>query len=164
MRITLGNLTWREPRLVALALLVISFPQLSLPPASPTLAIATLPGAAVLLALGLISGRILVAAVVGIAVWMALGGQSAEPAALATGLAFGLVFLIADPISAASTNGGRWVYGALAGALVALFSPPGEIAPQAVVFAALTAGIFAPLIDRLVVIAHVAQWRRRHGV
>ncbi len=152
-----------HPATVGLALLVLSFPQLGFAPPSQALALATLPGAAMLLALGLISGRVLLAAVATAAGLYALGGPVTAPLALATGLAFGLVFLIADPVAAASTTTGRWVYGALAGGLVAVFSPPGEITSQAVVFAALMAGIFAPLIDRLVVIAHVARWRRRHG-
>jgi len=153
-----------SPATVALALLVISFPELELSQPTRELALAVLPGGISLLALGLISGRVLLA--VGLSAWacMYLSGQGTEPGQIAAALAFGLVFLIADPTSAASTNAGRWIYGALAGGLVALFSSQGVITSEAVIFAALMAAIFAPLIDHLVVLAHVWCRGRRSYV
>jgi Na+-transporting NADH:ubiquinone oxidoreductase subunit B len=145
---------------VALALLVISFPQAQLPASTQTLALATLPGAILLLALGLISGRVLLGVALGSLATMIASGQSVDAVALANALAFGLVFLICDPIAAAATSLGRWIYGVLAGGLVVVFSPEAGIAAQAIVFAALLAGLFAPLIDHLVVLDYV---RRRRG-
>lgn len=149
-----------NPAAVALVLLVISFPQVALQPPSRELALTTMPGAMLLMAFGFVSWRVILGVAVGVLAALAIGGQSVDPAAIAIGLAFGVFFLICDPISAAATNVGRWIYGALAGALVVLFSPDGAIAIEAVVFAALVASIFAPLIDHLVVLAHA---RRRRG-
>ncbi len=151
-----------SPAAVVLALLVISFPDLALRAPTRELALATMPGAMVLWALGLISERVILTAVAGTVVVLSFGGQQVEAVAVATGLAFGLVFLICDPSAAAATNAGRWIYGAVAGGLVGLFSS-GGITVEAVVFATLLAGVFAPLIDHLVVLAHVHRRRRRHA-
>ena len=88
--------------------------------------------------------------------------DGSDPAALGVALAFGLVFLIGHPVAAAATNAGRWIYGALAGGLIALFSQGGTDFAEAVVFASLMASIFAPLIDHLVGLGHAARRRRRH--
>ncbi|MDJ0637979.1 MAG: RnfABCDGE type electron transport complex subunit D [Paracoccaceae bacterium] len=151
-----------HPATVSLALLMISFPQVQLPLPTQALALATLPGGVLLFTLGLISGRVLLATGLAVAAALVLQGHAIEPLAVATALAFGLVFLVADPVTAAATNVGRWAYGALAGGLIAIFSPTGEITSQAVIFAALMAGVFAPLIDHLAVLAHAYRWQRRH--
>ena len=54
-----------------------------------------------------------------------------------------------------------WDPGALAGALIVLFSPAGTWTAEAVVFAALLASLFAPLIDQLVVRARALRRQRR---
>ncbi|NNK68721.1 MAG: hypothetical protein HKO95_18505 [Rhodobacteraceae bacterium] len=151
-----------SPATAALSLLVISFPQVELAQPTRDLALATVPGLVLLLVLGLISWRILVAVLVTVAVAFALRGAAFDPAALGTALAFGLVFLICDPVSAATTNAGRWVYGALAGALIIVFAGDNPITSEAVVFAALMSSVFAPLIDHLVVLAHTYQRQNRH--
>ena len=145
---------------VALALLVISFPDIRMPVPTWELALSVVPGGVLLLALGLISGRVVLATSAAAWIILVLLGYWPEPGEIAIALSFGLVFLIADPTTAAATNLGRWIYGALAGGLVALFSSQGTINSEAVIFAALMVGIFAPLIDHLVVLLHV---RRRRG-
>ncbi|WP_299345521.1 RnfABCDGE type electron transport complex subunit D, partial [uncultured Maritalea sp.] len=84
---------------------------------------------------------------------------------LSGSLIFGLVFLACDPISSASTNLGRWLYGALIGTLVVVLGQtgagPGSV--NAVVFAALLGSIFAPLIDHTVVTLNAHKRRKRHG-
>jgi Na+-transporting NADH:ubiquinone oxidoreductase subunit B len=140
---------------VAASLLVFSFPEVTLSPATPTLALATLPGAALLLALGLVSWRIILSAVVGTGVLLTLSVGSVDAPVVGTAIAFGLVFLICDPTAAAATNPGRWLYGLLAGGLIVLFSPTTE----GIIFAALIASIFAPLIDHVVVLAHAKRWK-----
>ena len=151
-----------SPATVALALLIISFPELSLPAPTRELALATLPAAVLLWALGLISERVILSAVAATFAVLVASGQGIEPVTIATGLAFGLIFLICDPTMAAATNAGRWIYGALAGSLVGLFSVSG-ITTEAVIFAALMAGIFAPLVDHLVVLAHAYLRARRRN-
>ena len=80
-------------------------------------------------------------------------------------VAFGVVFLIGDPVAGASTNPGRWAFGILAGLLIVLFDTANgpAIAPAAVVFASLLASVFAPLIDHVAVVLIVRRRRLRHG-
>lgn len=151
-----------QPAAVALSLLLISFPDLQLQQSTLALAIASLPGAVLLLAMGLISWRVLVGTGLTVAfLWMLRGGEAA-PSEVATALIFGLVFLICDPVSAAATSVGRWVYGVVAGILIIVFSPVGVPTTDAMVFSALMASVFAPLIDHMVILFHARREMRRH--
>ena len=151
-----------SPAAVTLALMLISFPQSTLGTPTEGLALATLPGAALLLAFGLIPWRVVLAVFLAAFAAMALGGQEIDPMAVGVALAFGVTFVICDPVAAAATPPGQWFYGALCGGLIVLFSPPGVPVPEALVFAALLGSVFAPLIDHLVVLAHARRRRRRH--
>lgn len=146
---------------VSLALLVFSFPGTPLPMPGSALALATVPGAALLLASGVISWRIGVAALVVLAV---LGSPFAEPSMiteLGVAIAVPLVFLVSDPAAAATTNHGRIAHGVLAGFLISVFDtlPGAGVSPDAVIFAALLASIFAPLLDHFAI--EWNTWRRR---
>jgi Na+-transporting NADH:ubiquinone oxidoreductase subunit B len=143
-----------NPSAICLSLLLLSFPQVQLEPMPSAVALATLPGALLLLLTGLISWRVLIASSVMIfaLILLANGGAGLLPTGVA--MLFGLVFLTSDPTAAAATNPGRWVYGLLAGLLITLFSSgSGAITSSGLVFGSLTASIFAPLIDHLVVLA-----------
>lgn len=62
---------------------------------------------------------------------------------------FAAFFMITDPVSASqSTDPGRWIYGALFGALTVLIRVFANW-PEGVTFAILLANMFAPLIDYL---------------
>ena len=137
--------------LAALAFLVFSFPSLGLAPGAPATALAVLPGALLLLAFGLISWRVLAATAAGLAAVLLIGPVPPDPLGLLAVTAFPLVFLIADPLGAAATNPGRVLYGLLAGALAGLFmgSDPVASGSEAMVFAALVAAVFAPLLDEV---------------
>lgn len=148
---------------VTLALMLISFPQVSLQASTEALAFATLPGTALLLALGLISWRVILSVLLSVAAMLALRGHGVDPTTVAVALVFSLTFLICDPAASSATKAGQWAYGALCGAFAVTFSSAGTIASEALVFATLLGGIFAPLIDHLVVLAHTAGRRRRHG-
>lgn len=162
-----------NPAAATLALLVFSFPQLALQSIDVTIALASIPSAVLLLLAGLISWRVLAATLVISAAAIALLGEFGSTQTLAIALSVGLVFLIADPLSAACTNPGRWAYGALAGFLIAVFSgfATADLTAEAVVFAALLASIFAPLLDHLAVLANAyvrenrreAHWKKRFG-
>ena len=152
------------PATVSLSLLVFSFPQAGLASVSPEVALAIVPGAALLLFLGLISWRVILGANLAVLALLALQGLPIDPILIAPALTFGLIFLICDPTAAASTNPGRWLYGVLTGILIALFSSGDGATPtEAVVFAALLSSVFAPLIDHLVILADAARRRRRNG-
>ncbi|MFQ6549646.1 RnfABCDGE type electron transport complex subunit D [Aestuariibius sp. 2305UL40-4] len=152
-----------SPATVSLALLLFSFPQTVLRPITPDLALATLPGALLLLAFGLLSWRAAASFIAALFAFIALTGGPLDPAATLTAISFALIFLICDPFAAATTNPGRWLYGALAGGLALVFAG-GTIPPMAaLISAALFAGIVAPLIDHLVVLADAERRRRRLG-
>ncbi len=68
---------------------------------------------------------------------------------LGGGLLFGAVFMATDPISAAQTNAGRYIYGFLIGALTVIIRGFSSFA-GGFMFALLLMNIFNPLIDHLV--------------
>ena len=150
-----------NPAAVALAFLFFSFPASPTGAAGSSIALATLPGAILLVVLGLVSWRVVVAAYVGLAV-AGLPANIDDPLVLFTSgsFAFGLIFLGCDPVSAAATNPGRLIYGFLIGVLAATF---GAAEATAVVFAVLLASIFAPVIDYSVIWLHALRRSRRRG-
>lgn len=149
----------------AAGFLVFSFTGTELASSSEIMALATLPGLVLLLAGGLVSWRILVSVTVVLAIaGLIQDGASGLPSLAATAI-LGVVFLIGDPVTGASTNPGRWVFGGLAGVLIVLFDTAAGpvVAPAAIVFASLLASIFAPLIDHMAVALIVRRRRVLHG-
>lgn len=149
----------------AAGFLVFSFTGTELADSSQMMALATLPGLALLLAGGLVSWRTLVSVtVVLFAVGLMRDGSSGLLSIAVTAL-FGVVFLVGDPVAGATTNPGRWVFGALAGVLMVLFDTAAgpAIAPVALVFASLLSSLFAPLIDHMAVALIVRRRGLRHG-
>jgi Na+-transporting NADH:ubiquinone oxidoreductase subunit B len=67
------------------------------------------------------------------------------------GLAFGLVFMATDPVSAAMTDTGRWVYGILIGIMAITVRVLNPAFPEGIMLAILLANVFAPVIDFVVV-------------
>ena len=70
------------------------------------------------------------------------------------GLAFGAVFMATDPVTAAQTETGKWIYGFLIGILtiiVRLFNPA---YPEGIMLAVLFMNVFAPYIDHYVILAN----------
>jgi len=145
---------------VSLAFLGLSVPAAHYTPPGDIVAYAVLPGAVILIATGILSLPVLIASVAGFALVANGLGLDALPAAP---LAFALIYLIADPVASAATPLGRWIYGALAGALAALLIAGPAHAAQAAVFATLLAQIFAPLIDQGALALHRQRRKARHG-
>jgi Na+-transporting NADH:ubiquinone oxidoreductase subunit B len=75
--------------------------------------------------------------------------------------AFGMVFMATDPVSAAATSTGRWIYGALIGFMVVLIRVANPAFPEGVMLAILFANVFAPLIDYFVIQTNVRRRVRR---
>lgn len=148
-----------SPGVVAVAFFALSFPNVSLWASGTGLALAVLPGAILLVVTGILSLPVMVSFA---AVLVAGSGGTESLQGVAGTFAFAAVFLVADPVASAATRPGRWIFGALAGGLTALFMTVTEV-PRAVVFAALLAGVFAPLIDQVVTGLHVRLRRTRHG-
>lgn len=67
------------------------------------------------------------------------------------GMAFGLVFMATDPVSAAMTDKGRWVYGILIGMMTIIIRVLNPAFPEGIMLAILMANVFAPVIDFVVV-------------
>jgi Na+-transporting NADH:ubiquinone oxidoreductase subunit B len=79
------------------------------------------------------------------------------------GFAFGLVFMATDPVSAAQTHTGQWMYGILIGFLVILIRVANPAYPESVMLAILLGNVFAPLFDYFVVRANIKRRIVRHG-
>jgi len=77
------------------------------------------------------------------------------------GFAFGMVFMATDPVSAAMTNPGRWVFGALIGIMTVLIRVVNPAFPEGIMLAILFANLFAPVIDYVVVQLNLRRRRRR---
>lgn len=77
------------------------------------------------------------------------------------GFAFGMVFMATDPVSAAMTNKGRWIYGLLIGFMAVLIRVVNPAFPEGIMLAILFANIFAPLIDHFVVQSNVKRRLQR---
>jgi len=78
------------------------------------------------------------------------------------GYAFGLVYMVTEPVSAAITNVGRWWYAGLIGAMCVLIRVVNPAFPEGMMLAILFGNVFAPVIDYLVVKANVRRRRRRN--
>lgn len=79
------------------------------------------------------------------------------------GLAFGLVFMATDPVSASMTEKGKWIYGALIGFMTILIRAINPAYPEGIMLAILFGNVFAPLIDWAVVQANVKRRIARYA-
>jgi len=79
------------------------------------------------------------------------------------GFAFGTVFMATDPVSAAVTDLGRWIYGALIGVMIIIIRVINPAFPEGVMLAILFSNMFAPLIDYFVVQANIRRRIKRHA-
>jgi len=80
------------------------------------------------------------------------------------GLAFGAVYMATDPVSAAHTETGKWIYGLLIGMLTVLIRVFNPAYPEGIMLAILLMNVFAPLIDHYVVIANKKRRLQRATV
>lgn len=82
---------------------------------------------------------------------------------LTGGLAFGLVFMATDPVSAAMTDRGRWVYGILIGMMAITVRVLNPAFPEGIMLAILLGNVFAPVIDYVVVDQNIKRRVARNG-
>lgn len=80
------------------------------------------------------------------------------------GFAFGLAYMATDPVSAAATDAGKWIYGFLVGVLSILVRILNPAFPEGVMLAILFMNMFAPLIDHFVVRGNIKQRLARAAV
>lgn len=79
------------------------------------------------------------------------------------GFAFGMMFMATDPVTAAVTDRGRWIFGILVGVMTVLIRVVNPAFPEGIMLAILFANMFAPLIDYFVVKANVKRREVRYG-
>ena len=127
-------------------------------------------GALLLIITGVGSWRIMLSGVIGASVvgilfnlWGANSLMSFEwyNHLLVGGFAFGIVFMATDPVSAAQTTKGKWIYGFLVGVFCILIRVFNPAYPEGVMLAILLMNVFAPLIDHYVIETNVSMRRKR---
>lgn len=137
-----------------------------------TSALACLLGAALLLATGIASWRIMLGVTLGTVATVVLldGVGSADNWLLHIpvhwhlvlgGWAFGTVFMATDPVTAPFSNWARFLYGLLIGLLIVLVRAVNPAYPEGVMLAILFMNMFAPLLDHIFVRANIR--RRKAG-
>lgn len=139
-----------------------------------TSTLACLVGALVLVVTGIGSWRIMTGMLVGAvalaSLFFALGSETNAMFSMPPhwhlvtgGLAFGLVFMATDPVTAAMTSTGQWIYSLLIGAMVVLIRVVNPAFPEGTMLAILFGNVTAPLIDHYVVQAHLRRRALRHA-
>jgi Na+-transporting NADH:ubiquinone oxidoreductase subunit B len=132
--------------------------------------IAILIGAVILIVTGIGSWRIMLAGLLG-GVTMTLIFNAFAANAYMTlspltqvmmgSFLFGMVFMATDPVTAAQTNRGKWIYGFLAGFFAIMIRVFNPAYPEGVMLAILLMNAFAPLIDHYVVEANIKKRLKR---
>jgi Na+-transporting NADH:ubiquinone oxidoreductase subunit B len=77
------------------------------------------------------------------------------------GFMFGMVFMATDPVTAAHTNTGKFIYGFLGGFLGILIRMVNPAYPEGIMLAILIANVFAPLIDHMVIQSNINKRLKR---
>ncbi len=77
------------------------------------------------------------------------------------GFAFGGVFMITDPVTAAQTEKGKWIYGFFGGLIAILVRVLNPAYPEGVMLAILFMNIFSPTIDYYVIDANIKKRMKR---
>jgi Na+-transporting NADH:ubiquinone oxidoreductase subunit B len=127
-------------------------------------------GALILIATGVGSWKIIVSAFVGTYLTglllnaLAVNAFMALPAhyhILMGGVAFGIVFMATDPVTASHTETGKWIYGFLIGFMTVLIRVFNPAYPEGIMLAVLLMNVFAPLIDFYVIDANKNRRKKR---
>ncbi|MDE5901158.1 MAG: NADH:ubiquinone reductase (Na(+)-transporting) subunit B [Muribaculaceae bacterium] len=125
-------------------------------------------GAAILLFSGMASWKIMLSALIG---GLSMGAvahafpsatfpasyMSAFDQLIYGGFAFAIVFMATDPVTAARTETGKWIYGFLVGAMAIVIRVYNSGYPEGAMLAVLLMNVFAPLIDYCVVQSNVKR-------
>ena len=77
------------------------------------------------------------------------------------GFMFGIFFMATDPVTAAQTNIGKWIYGFLVGAIAILIRVANPGYPEGMMLSILLMNVFAPLIDWCVVAVNIRKRKKR---
>ena len=137
-----------------------------------TSVICILIGAAILLLSGIGGWRIMLSALVGGIAMGALAHACATPTYPASyltcwdqllygGFMFAIVFMATDPVTAARTNTGKYIYGFMIGVIAVLIRTYNNGYPEGAMLAVLLMNAFAPLIDYCVVQSNIRRRMKR---
>jgi Na+-transporting NADH:ubiquinone oxidoreductase subunit B len=127
-------------------------------------------GAALLLYTGVASWRIMLSGVIGASVMGLLFNAWGVNALmqfewwkhlLVGGLAFGIVFMATDPVTAAQTNVGKWIYGFFIGFFAIMIRVFNGAYPEGIMMAILLMNVFSPTIDHYVVQSSINRRQKR---
>ncbi len=138
-----------------------------------TSALAILIGALILIVTGVGSWRIMLSTIVGGAFMGVLLNLFAVNTYMELefwkhliigGFAFGAIFMATDPVSAAQTVRGKWIYGFLVGVLAILIRVLNPAFPEGMMLAILLMNTFAPLIDHYVIQGNIKRRLKRAQV
>ena len=135
-------------------------------------ALACLAGGAFLVFARIASWRIIVAVFAGLIIPTLIFGDPNSSNPMMTmpwhwhvvvgGFAFGACFMATDPVSAAQTNAGKWVFGLLIGFMTWVIRVINPAFPEGIMLAILFANVFAPVIDHFVIQANVKRRLKRN--
>jgi Na+-transporting NADH:ubiquinone oxidoreductase subunit B len=135
-----------------------------------TSTLACLIGAAILIYTGIGSWRIILSVFAGgyvmATVFNYFGGATLMEIAplhhlVLGGFAFGAVFMATDPVTAAQTNTGKYIFGFLVGVFAILIRVINPAYPEGMMMAILLMNVFAPLIDHYVLGANISRRLKR---
>ncbi len=135
-----------------------------------TSAIAILLGAILLLVTGIASWRVMLSVVLGGGLtgllFNAIGATAYMQLPfyyhyLMGGFLFGDVFMATDPVTAAQTNIGKWIYGLLIGAFAVMLRVLNPAYPEGMMLSILLMNCFAPLIDHCVIARNIKRRQKR---
>ena len=77
------------------------------------------------------------------------------------GFMFGAVFMATDPVTAAQTNIGKWIYGLLIGIFAVMLRVLNPAYPEGMMLSILLMNCFAPLIDHCVIARNIKMREKR---
>ena len=125
-------------------------------------------GALLLLGMGIASWRIMLSMLIGAALGgMFLNGLNSDPTTFMAvpwyyqfymgSFFFAMAFMATDPVTAASTERGKWIYGFLIGFVGMIIRVMNPAYPEGWMLAILFMNVFAPLIDHYVLQANISK-------
>ena len=132
--------------------------------------IAILLGAVILMVTGIANWRIIVSVIAGgVGMGLVFNAIGATPYMempfyyhlLMGGFLFGAVFMATDPVTAAQTNTGKWIYGLLIGIFAVLLRVLNSAYAEGMMLAILLMNCFAPLIDHCVIARNIRMRKQR---
>ena len=135
-----------------------------------TSVIAILLGAILLLFTGIASWRVMLSVILGGGLmgllFNAIGANEYMQVPfyyhyLMGGFMFGAVFMATDPVTAAQTNIGKWIYGLLIGIFAVMLRVLNPAYPEGMMLSILLMNCFAPLIDHCVVARNIKKRQHR---